>query len=353
MDNRVPGVEFRGENRNHPYRCWWVAALSQEVVRELLGRWLLDTPVLLYRREDGTVAALENRCPHRAAPLSAGRLQGDEVICGYHGFQFNARGICIRVPSQAHVPDARVRAFPVVESPPFVWVFLGNPDHLAGVPAPYSLEWASDPSFTVVSGRMDIAANCMLLKENVMDLTHFGYVHANSFGITDWTSPPRVEVEGDVVTYVQEFRDSPLAPVYAGATGVEVGKPFNRDNRGSFISPALQVASVDFDDPNPARGARKTFRLRVCHATTPVDPRRSRSWHRARHDGAPARGRLHWVRRRRGDHTGRAGKHGPGPFFRCPSGNQCSRRYGGRAGTARPGALDGTGNLKSLGPENP
>jgi vanillate O-demethylase monooxygenase subunit len=76
-----------------------------------------------------------------------------------------------------------------------------------------------------------------------------------------------------VVTYIQEFRQSPLAPVYAGAIGVEVGKPFNRDNRGSFISPALQVASVDFEDPNPTPGARATFRLRICHATTPIDAR--------------------------------------------------------------------------------
>jgi vanillate O-demethylase monooxygenase subunit len=112
----------------------------------------------------------------------------------------------------------------------------------------------------------------MSLKENVLDLTHFGYVHAKSFGITDWKEPPAVTVEGDVVTYRQVFTASPLAPIYAHAIGVAPGKPFDRDNYGSFVSPALQVAAVDFNDPDPAPGARDRFRLRICHATTPVDP---------------------------------------------------------------------------------
>ena len=53
-------------HRNYPYNCWWVGAFSNEVGRDLLGRWLLDTPVLLYRRENGEAVAIENRCPHRA-----------------------------------------------------------------------------------------------------------------------------------------------------------------------------------------------------------------------------------------------------------------------------------------------
>ncbi len=58
--------------RNYPFNCWWVAAISDEVSRDMLGRWLLDTPVLPYSREDGTAVALENRCPHRGAPLTLG-----------------------------------------------------------------------------------------------------------------------------------------------------------------------------------------------------------------------------------------------------------------------------------------
>jgi len=74
--------------------CWYVAAWSKDIRRELLGRVLLNEYVVLYRKEDGTPVALENRCPHRNLPLSEGRLIGDEIECGYHGMVFNCDGVC-------------------------------------------------------------------------------------------------------------------------------------------------------------------------------------------------------------------------------------------------------------------
>jgi vanillate O-demethylase monooxygenase subunit len=250
--------------------CWWVAALSSEVDRNLSGRWLLNTPVLLYRTEDGRVIALHDRCPHRGAPLSIGCLKGDSVQCGYHGFTFAPDGACVNVPSmKTAISSIRVRAFPVLEKPPFVWIYLGDPDALGSIPTAPELPWTTDPSFKVVAGRIDIAANFMLLKENVLDLTHFGYVHASTFKITDWVDPPKVTVEGDTVTYRQSFVQSPLPPPFAEALGRRPGTPFNRENFGSFVSPALQVASVDFIDPADTNAVAGRFR--ICHATTPVD----------------------------------------------------------------------------------
>lgn len=253
--------------RNYPMNCWWVAAFSDEVGEQPLGRWLLDTPVMLYRKADGTAVALEDRCPHRAAPLSLGCRRGDAIECGYHGFTFDADGSCIRVPSMKVVPSAiRVAAYPVIEHFPFVWIYLGDPAALPDVPAPPVLDWASDDVFSVVHGRMDIAANYMLLKENVLDLTHFGFVHAATFGITDWVDPPAVSVTDETVTYRQAFAASPLPPLFAEALGLPPGTPYDRENYGSFLSPALQVAAVDFGSPGALAG-----RFRISHATTPVD----------------------------------------------------------------------------------
>lgn len=257
------------ESRNYPHNCWWVAGFSSEVGRDLLGRWLLDTPVLLYRTEDGRAVAIENRCPHRGAPLSLGCLKGDDVQCGYHGFTFSPEGACVHVPStNAPLPAARIRAFPVIEQNPFVWVWLGDPDRIGDVPPPHDLDWIGDDSFEFVTGRMDIKANYMLLKENVLDLTHFGYVHAKSFGITDWVDPPRLTSDGERVGYHQSFVRSPLPPIFADPLGVAPGTPFNRENYGWFISPALQIAAVDFVEPDSGEVAG---RFRVTHATTPVD----------------------------------------------------------------------------------
>jgi len=260
------------EGRNYPYNCWWVAASSDEVGRDLLGRWLLDTPVLLYRTEEGQAVAIENRCSHRAAPLSLGCLKGDNVQCGYHGFMFSPEGDCVNVPSNnAPLPAARIRSFPVIEQAPFVWIYLGDPDQIDNVPPPHALEWAGDDSFAHVVGHMDIKANYMLLKENVLDLTHFGYVHAKSFGITDWVDPPRLTRDGDRVGYHQSFVESPLPPLFAIPLGVQPGTPFNRENYGWFVSPALQIAAVDHIDPATGQIIGK---FRITHATTPVDATR-------------------------------------------------------------------------------
>ncbi len=269
----VPGwkAPTPAATRNYPHNCWWVAALSDEVGRALLGRWLLDTPVLLYRKEDGTPIAVEDRCPHRGAPLSLGCLKGDEVQCGYHGFRFDESGANTWVPSmKAPLRTARVRSFPVVEHAPYLWIYLGDPGRIDSVPPPPRLDWLEDGRFATVHGRMDIRANYMLLKENVLDLTHFGYVHAASFKISDWVDPPVFSSDADTTSYRQAFTRSPLPPVFAEPMGLAAGTPYDRDNYGSFVSPALQRAAVDLRDPETSE---VTGRFRVAHATTPIDGR--------------------------------------------------------------------------------
>ncbi len=255
--------------RNYPYNCWWVAASGHEVGRSLLSRWLLDTPVLLYRTESGQVVAMEDRCPHRLAPLSRGTLRGDAVECGYHGFRFEPDGKCSHVPTMDTVPPYCVESYPVRESGPFVWIYLGDCSVLDKVPPPPELPWAADPAFAVISGQFDIAANYMLLKENVLDLSHLGYVHAKSFGVTDWTNPPEVTTEGESVTYRQRFIERPLPTGYALALGLEPGIIWNRVTSGSYVSPALQVSSVDLSDPSGPGEANGRYRF--AHATTPVN----------------------------------------------------------------------------------
>lgn len=258
--------------RNYPYNCWWVAGLRHEVGRSLLSRWMLDTPVLMYRTEAGEVVAMEDRCPHRLAPLSLGTLHGDAVECGYHGFRFGPDGKCAHVPTMGSVPAYCAESYPVRESGPFVWIYLGDRSVIDQVPPPPELPWATDPAFAVFSGQFDIAANYMLLKENVLDLSHLGYVHAKSFGVTDWTHPPEVATDDETVTYCQRFIECPLPAGYALSLGLQPGAIFNRVTSGAFLSPALQVSSVDLTDP-ATTDVLPCGRYRFAHATTPVDGR--------------------------------------------------------------------------------
>src|SRR5438093_7561813 len=101
---------------NYPRNCWYVAATSDEVGRTPLGRRLLDRDVVLYRLKSGAPVALADRCAHRAMPLSTGRLDGDRIVCGYHGFTYDPTGQCVCIPSQPNVPaGTSVGAYPVRE----------------------------------------------------------------------------------------------------------------------------------------------------------------------------------------------------------------------------------------------
>src|SRR5581483_9610038 len=82
-------------------------AIDHELIDgKLLSRRLLGQHVLLYRGESGKLFALNDRCPHRGALLSRGRLEGDAVRCMYHGIKFDGSGKCIQIPGQDMIPPS-------------------------------------------------------------------------------------------------------------------------------------------------------------------------------------------------------------------------------------------------------
>ena len=258
---------------NYPRNQWWVIATRGEITREPLQRWVLDLPVVLYRREDGSPVALDDRCPHRWAPLSKGWLEGDNLVCGYHGLRFAPEGQCIKVPTQTAIPaKACVHAYPLIERGPFVWIWTGDPAR-ADESSPPVVDWLEAEGWSVLGGYMAAECNYMLLKENVLDLTHFGYVHRKTFKILDWDRAPAVKVEDGQVEFRIDFPPSKLAPLFAATTGFG-DKAVARVNWGRSVSPALHIAGQDFTDPEAAPGTRATAAFRVLHATTPISPTR-------------------------------------------------------------------------------
>jgi vanillate O-demethylase monooxygenase subunit len=112
--------------------------------------------------------------------------------------------------------------------------------------------------------------NYMQLHDNVMDLTHFGFVHRDTLGVTDWTKPPKVTTTKTTVTFRQEFSNRALQPFHASVTGTAPDRLASRFvTEGAWISPALHVAReiIEFHDAVP--GEREKFTMEVAHATTP------------------------------------------------------------------------------------
>jgi len=160
---------------------WYVAAWSDEVGRVPLARTLLGEPVVLYRKTNGTVVALEDRCAHRRLPLSAGRLIGDSLQCGYHGLVYDERGRCVSIPGQADHAAYGVRHYPVVERDQFVSVWMGDADN-ADLARVVSFSKLSDPAWGVTKVRLAIRGNYLLVVDNLLDLSHVAYVHNTTIG---------------------------------------------------------------------------------------------------------------------------------------------------------------------------
>jgi phenylpropionate dioxygenase-like ring-hydroxylating dioxygenase large terminal subunit len=209
--------------------AWYVAAWDHEIGREMLRRIILDEPVMLYRREDGKPVALEDRCCHRQAPLSMGKLIGDIVKCPYHGLEFDSSGACVRVPSQERVPpSARVKAYPVVERNHWIWIWTGDPAQ-ADPSLIEDFHWMDDPKWGFGGNYLHVDANYLLLVENLLDTTHLPFLHPTSLG-TDAFAKSEFEVtrEGDRIKVARWLMDKPPAPFHKQMGGFPDGMNVDR-----------------------------------------------------------------------------------------------------------------------------
>jgi len=242
---------------------WYVAARSAEVTRQPLGRVLLDEPVVLYRKENGEPAALEDRCCHRHLPLSMGRVEGDGLRCGYHGLKFDASGRCVEVPGQESIPpQARVRSYPVLERYRWLWIWMGDPAKADPALIP-NWWWAAHREWAFTQPeQIHVKCNYQLVADNVLDVTHLAYVHAGSIGASSITEfPATVEREERLVRLTRWILDRPPPPLYRKAGGF----PGNVD-RWQIVEHQPPCFSVNFAG---CKDAKRKIDLMALSAPTP------------------------------------------------------------------------------------
>lgn len=255
---------------------WYVAAFGREIGHDLFSRTICGESILFWRTAEGAVTAMSDRCVHRRFPLSQAptRLVDDRVVCGYHGFTYDAGGRCVAVPGQTRVPrTARLRPYPVLEQDGFVWVFVGDPDRAAGTRVPRA-PWLDSPDWTVVSGMEPLAARYDLLVDNLLDLSHETYLHGGYIGTPEVASTPiTTEVDDDAgVVYVsRHMDDAECPPFYSRSTGLTGRIARWQDIEytppclyllHSRIAPVGSVPRPDGSDPD-------AFHVEVVYAITP------------------------------------------------------------------------------------
>lgn len=169
-----------------PYvrNTWYVAGWSHDLDGPApFATLVLGERLVFYRTESGRVAALEDRCVHRLAPLSLGRREGDRLRCMYHGILFDPTGKVVEIPGQENIPaQAKVRTYPVVERHGWIWVWMGDPENADETLIPAAIG-QGHPDYILGHSHLDYAAEARLISDNLLDFSHLSYVHAQSFDL--------------------------------------------------------------------------------------------------------------------------------------------------------------------------
>ena len=163
--------------------AWYFAGWASELESgNPLARTLLNEPVVIYRRQDGGVTAMEDRCCHRLAPLSLGRIEGDCIRCMYHGLKFDASGQCVEIPGQERIPaDMRVRTYRLVEKQNVLWIWMGDPA-LAREEDILDWPYLDHPDWTYKQDYLHYDASYTLIVDNLLDFSHLAFVHEKTIG---------------------------------------------------------------------------------------------------------------------------------------------------------------------------
>lgn len=170
----------------HTRNDWYVACAVDDIADDKpIAIQILDEQIAIWRAGDGLVA-LEDRCIHRAAPLSLGRCEGVNLRCMYHGILFDDAGEAIEIPGQDVIPPtAKVRTYPVTTRYGLVWVWMGDPAIADAGLVPSLFPGVDFDDYVTGTGAMDFEAEAQLISDNLLDFSHTPYVHASTF-----QSPP-------------------------------------------------------------------------------------------------------------------------------------------------------------------
>jgi vanillate O-demethylase monooxygenase subunit len=235
---------------------WYAAAWSEELTTAPLARTLLGEPVVLFRTQSGKAQAFDDCCPHRMARLSAGKVEGETLRCGYHGLRFDCSGVCVEIPGQADIPDrARVHAYPTVERWSLVWIWAGRPEAADPDLIP-ALTWLDSPDWAFSHGTISYDCNYVLLCDNLLDLSHTTFTHPQTIGTDDVARTGiGVEVGDERVRVVREMRNTEPSILYkrvGGFTGL-----VDRWQRIEFTPPMnvlIDAGAVPVGANDPGRG---------------------------------------------------------------------------------------------------
>ncbi|MGI9295490.1 MAG: Rieske 2Fe-2S domain-containing protein [Pseudomonadales bacterium] len=176
-------------------KCWHPAGIAKDLSDQspLMASRILGENIVIWRNEDNTLRAFNDRCPHRGAALSRGKVCNNRLRCPYHGWEFNEQGDCELIPAHpdAKIPGkAKVPSYLVREHAGLIWVTLSDaPLDFPEFPA------MSEPGITVYNRGYEVDLDYIRIVENFLDVSHVPIVHLGYLGTPESVELPPYRVE--------------------------------------------------------------------------------------------------------------------------------------------------------------
>lgn len=255
--------------------AWYVAAWPDEITRTPFERWILNEPVALYRKEDGTPVAIQGRCPHRHFPLGKSQLCGDDVVCGYHGMSFAPDGSCTGIPSLGGkaLPGYRIKCYPIVERGLWAWIWTGDPEKAdeSLIPDMEELGFNTPGVHFRPFYQLEVKCRYQLLNDNLLDLTHIAYLHGTTFGAPENASAQEEREERPGVIRSRRWMRNIEQVNYMHLLDFGYKGNVDRVSGMNFYLPGFHAGLDDtfIPEDHPTRGGERVIMGRVFHAVTP------------------------------------------------------------------------------------
>ncbi len=256
---------------------WHPVVLSADVAEAPVPARLLGEDLVLWRDAQGQARAWQDRCPHRGAQLSLGRVVpcedgGARLECPYHGWRFDAAGQCMQVPAlPGFTPPAthRARTFAAREAHGLVWVRLDGED--AGEIPAFEAE-ADERLRKLNCGPYDVATSAPRLVENFLDMSHFGFVHEGWLGAREMTAIDDYKVEATSTGLLATG-----CKAWQPQASINSTRPAHVEYSYEVIAPYTAVlVKIPEAQSVGAEGYREAIALFIC----PIDAERCRVWFR-------------------------------------------------------------------------
>ncbi len=235
---------------------WYAAAWEHEVASadNRLARTICETPLVFYQTDTGSYVALDDRCCHRAAPLSIGRVEGNCIRCMYHGMLYDPSGKVVEIPGQDHISSSmKVRSYPVCEKGGMIWIWMGDAE-LANEDDIYDFPPLSDKENWKgfeQEAYLHYDANWLLIVDNLADFSHVAFVHTNTLGGSEAyaysTLAENIQKLDDGFSMERWHRDSGVPPFHKKVIpSEELDKNVDRANIISMHLPGVFLMKTLF-----------------------------------------------------------------------------------------------------------